>query len=348
VFFTGDDLGKMQNVIELAGGRCAVFSRSQHLREGFVADSWVFVESSSDTVGLVDEAKRTLEAQGRRLVDQAEIGLAVLFASTEKHCSPWSVNKEEAAVRSEFRIDTQTLTHEAGEHAWDQINSDTQYNDLVMAAFDTQDTAPFEYERAKINETVKVVDTPERKHNRLPVIMASVAEKEEQFQPVVVVAVENTQEIREAERSRLDDLVRPGRLETAVTAVVKKEVVEEIEVADRKPEQLVGYVKSKGLVLSKGRPENCEVRNGDAENGGGSQLRVKFESLVKKESVQSEAAGGEETARRNFKKFMKVPKKLSSSSGSKVHGKEKGFKSVCKSEPFDVNSQFDSFMKSMR
>ncbi len=346
MFFTSDDLGKMQNVIELAGGRCAVFSRSQHLREGLVDNSWVFVESSSDTVGLVDEAKRTLEAQERRLVDQAEIGLAVLFASTEKYCSPWSVNKEEAAVRSEFRIDSQTLTHEAGEHAWGQINSDTQYNDLVIAAFDTQDTAPFEYERVKINETVKVVDTPEKKRNRLPVIKACVAEKEQQFQPVVV-AVENTQEIREAERSRLDDSVRPGRLETAVTVVVKKEVVEEIEVADRKPEQLLGYVKSKGLVLSKCRPENCEVRNGDAENGG-SQLRVKFESLVKKESVQSEAASGEETARRNFKKFMKVPKKLSSSSGSTVHGKKKGFKSVCKSEPFDVNSQFDSFMNSMR
>lgn len=74
-------------------------------------------------------------------------------------------------------------------------------------------------------------------------------------------------------------------------------------------------------------------------------IKIKFESLVKKEFKYdiSATSGIEPTnGKVNFKKFRKVPKNL-----SKTNEKKTLFKSF-KDEPFDVDSQFDQFMSSMR
>jgi len=355
VFFKADELQKMQNVIELAGGRCVVFNKSQHLNTIYLREnqeSLVFMQDESDAG---DEAKKVLSGLKRRFVDQTEIGLAILYADTEKFCCPWSF--KENFENNEFSIGSQTLAHTNLEHEFESINTNTQYNDMVMAAFETQDSAPFEYERIKINETVKISNTPERnenKRNRLPVINV---DKKKLKLPVEVCDTQVLGEISEEivnKKSLLDDFEVNLKSTTVFTDVIKMEKMDLDEKMEVNKKPLLGYVKAKGLVLSKSRPENCEIRTENNENSSsGSQLKVKFESLVKKESVQtSQIVFGEvseQNRRRNFKKFKKVPKKFQlSARSSGPDGREKRFKSVCKSEPFDVNSQFDSFMNSMR
>lgn len=79
-------------------------------------------------------------------------------------------------------------------------------------------------------------------------------------------------------------------------------------------------------------------------------MKVKFEPMIKRSSIKREnvstlgsnsSSGGENT-QRNFKKFKKVPK-----ASQKAVGEKSIFKSV-KQEKFDLDSQFNEFMNSMR
>jgi len=103
----------------------------------------------------------------------------------------------------------------------------------------------------------------------------------------------------------------------------------------------LAYTKVKGLVYSKCKPENC-IKNEEAD-GMTSQLKIKFESLIKKEYTTQRVVQ-QDGHKVNFKKFRKVPKATRNSQEKNPNEKFKNFKN----EPFDVNSQFDSFMNSIR
>ena len=110
------------------------------------------------------------------------------------------------------------------------------------------------------------------------------------------------------------------------------------------------YTKKQGLIYTKLKPENVIVKTesqAKCEPFQTSQLKVKFEKLIRltENSSDFDVDSQASTAgKRNFKKFRKVPKKSAQERHSQQTGK---FKAV-KTEAFDINSQFDSFINSMR
>lgn len=390
IFFDGDELKKMQNLIELASGKCQMFNKSKHLSLRFlrVNEGLIFMSSS----GVLCEGQRELNSLlvslGHRICDQTEIGFAILFASIEKHCCPVEVVYEKAlgaTIGSQTQNQSRVMSH-------NDINSNTQYNDMVLAAFDTQDTAPFEYERDKINETLKVDNTPEKKSNkrpRLPVVLVvDTPEKREtrnsspivkdspvaqmsakkakhceslvdSLSPELMVDENSTRMSANKAKYFVADTLSPG-LEVGENLSETKPVIKKVKKASRrlevKEETIVGiessvpvasestlpvatYTKVRGTVLSKSKPDSS-FKNEELVVAQTSQLRVKFERLVRATKCEpDDDEFGSSEGKRNFKKFRKVPKKL--------HDKENDngqFRNVCTNQPFDLNSQFDSFM----
>ena len=88
VFFNLSELGKMQNLIELAGGQHQVFHKTKHLNLKFLNDHQDLVFMSEEGRPSEEQVKLVglLVGLKRRVVDQTEIGLAILYASIEKHC----------------------------------------------------------------------------------------------------------------------------------------------------------------------------------------------------------------------------------------------------------------------
>lgn len=134
-----------------------------------------------------------------------------------------------------------------------------------------------------------------------------------------------------------------------MVSIVKEEPV--VCESDIKSTVKPTYTKTKGLVYSKLKPKNVIVKTeiqATHEPFQTSQLKVKFEKLVlqqKTEEVdESQGVDNGTAGKRNFKKFRKVPKKTADNRNCQQIGK---FKAV-KTEAFDLNSQFDSFLNSAR
>lgn len=168
VFFSQDQLNKMKNLIEIASGKCSLFNKTRHLNKKSLQSNenllFLSAEEISDGAEYQTELVSLLSSLNQRIIDETEIGLAVLFASTKKHCNSFKPDKTmtQAPAVGQFKLGSQSIAESV---LFDNgsIKSNTQYNDIIMAAFDTQDSAPFEFERDRVNDTVKIQNTPERK-----------------------------------------------------------------------------------------------------------------------------------------------------------------------------------------
>lgn len=134
-----------------------------------------------------------------------------------------------------------------------------------------------------------------------------------------------------------------------MVAIVKEEPV--VCESDIKSTVKPTYTKTQGLVYSKLKPKNVIVKTeiqATHEPFQTSQLKVKFEKLILKQKTEevydSQGVDNGTAGKRNFKKFRKVPKKTAENRNCQQIGK---FKAV-KTEAFDLNSQFDSFLNSAR
>lgn len=137
----------------------------------------------------------------------------------------------------------------------------------------------------------------------------------------------------------------------ATAPIVKEEPV--VHESDIKSTIKPTYTKTQGLVYSKLKPKNVIVKTETQaihEPFQTSQLKVKFEKLILKQKTDEEfdhdsnGVDNGTAGKKNFKKFRKVPKKTAENRNCQQIGK---FKAV-KTEAFDLNSQFDSFLNSVR
>lgn len=164
IFLSKSQMEKMFTIVELGKGQCSMFDPSKHFNQAYLKenDQLIFIGADEiDSERVQVKLDSLLSGLNKRLVDDTEIGLAVLDASLNKYCNPWK-SQDRPAVAQDCKLGSQTLNYTEMLEQGGSIRTDTQYNDMVLAAFETQDSAPFEYERVKINETVKVSNTPDR------------------------------------------------------------------------------------------------------------------------------------------------------------------------------------------
>ena len=163
IFINKSQLEKMRSIIELACGKCFMFDPMKHLNQAYLKDNDQLIFVATDEIDferIQIKLDALLAGLNKRLVDDTEIGLAVLDISLVKYCNSW--RSERRSVALDCQLGSQTMNYTAMLEQGGSIRTETQYNDMVLAAFETQDSAPFAYERAKINETVRVSNTPER------------------------------------------------------------------------------------------------------------------------------------------------------------------------------------------
>lgn len=360
VFFSSSQMEKMTHLVSLAGGQCTLFKRQINLKSLKDKKNLIFISCEEIGEGEEDQSNLLLAlgTLNRRIVDETEIGLAILHCSIDKYCtSDKVINVKPTPV--DFRITSQTLT-QAELIAQDSYRTETQYNDIVMAAFETQDSAPFEYQRNKIDDTLKVVDTPEKKkRTRLlsndfqkPAELIEPNKKSsrtfknienEEAKAVRVKSIKVEPQQVELEELPMDTYQENESKESQPLKSPPKPAKQVNKIKTESQEaKAPSYTKLKGLVYSKSHPENC-IKNEEADSQT-SHLKVKFESLIKKE-YRTQNVDQPNGHRVNFKKFRKIPK--ATRQDTNTRGNNALFKSF-KNEPFDVNSQFESFMSSIR
>jgi hypothetical protein len=130
----------------------------------------------------------------------------------------------------------------------------------------------------------------------------------------------------------------------------------------REPAASSNQLTDSSIVYSKLKPPPCsmfkseavknEMLEQSAINCATSQVKVTFEPLIKqrmKNELLSSGTGSDSNLQQriNFKKFRKVPKASQLPKKESKNSNQSMFKRI-KSEPFDVNSQFELFMSSMK
>ncbi|XP_053667524.1 nibrin-like [Anopheles marshallii] len=92
IFFNTGQFGQFESIIKIAGGVCLCAKSEKILKSRFLKPNVVTIKlNSSSTTQSQSQSLETLShylaAHGRRMVPDMEIGLALIFCSTEKYCN---------------------------------------------------------------------------------------------------------------------------------------------------------------------------------------------------------------------------------------------------------------------
>ena len=346
VFFNNSQLQKMQNLIELAAGECELFNKSMTTKEALV--NFLFINYEDENEHL-KRLTPMLDNLNKRLVDETEIGLAILYCSMKKYCNPEKFDDSMQSDKSCYKLGSQTMTQSV---FFEPSCPSAQYNDMVVAAFETQDSAVFQFEKDKINDTLKINDTPDKKKPKLMFdnpefvdMKKSVVDKNELITSEIVI-IENTDKDEYLKKKKINspiDIVKDTKRNPSniiIPSTATKSLI-------REPKEQSKYTdsKSNSLVFTKIKQLNNESSFQHIDTMKPSQIKIKFENLITKtfKNELKDDAQNMTNGKVNFKKFRKVPK----ASQSIINKENKLFKSF-KNEPFDLNTQFDSFINSMR
>jgi len=107
VFFNNSQLQKMQNLIELAAGECELFNKSMTTKEALV--NFLFINYEDENEHL-KRLTPMLDNLNKRLVDETEIGLAILYCSMKKYCNPEKFDDSMQSDKSCYKLGSQTMT----------------------------------------------------------------------------------------------------------------------------------------------------------------------------------------------------------------------------------------------
>uniref|UniRef100_A0A182KBX7 FHA domain-containing protein n=1 Tax=Anopheles christyi TaxID=43041 RepID=A0A182KBX7_9DIPT len=109
IFLNTSQHNQFENIVKLAGGVCLCAQREKIAKSRFLKPNVVTVKlkssgSSQTQSQSFDTLSQYIASRGRRMVPDLEIGLAIMFGSTEKYCNPeysFAFNVEECYSSAE-------------------------------------------------------------------------------------------------------------------------------------------------------------------------------------------------------------------------------------------------------
>ena len=167
VFFIDDQLNKMHHIIQMASGKCEMFNENVHLNIKILKkciNEYLFIQiidpDSAKTLNNQKKLSGLLEGLNQRLIDETEIGLAILKSNLNEHCNPNI--KQNKQIKS-MKLVPQTCTESCIDNYddFDQIDrSDLadKSNDVVTSSMPHEDSLAFQLEK-KIEHFAVVSDT---------------------------------------------------------------------------------------------------------------------------------------------------------------------------------------------
>uniref|UniRef100_A0A182M6D1 BRCT domain-containing protein n=1 Tax=Anopheles culicifacies TaxID=139723 RepID=A0A182M6D1_9DIPT len=109
IFLSNAQFSQFENIVKLAGGTCVSAHREKVAKSRFLKPNVITVklkssDSSQSQSQSFDTLSQYLGSRGRRMVPDMEIGLALMFCTTEKYCNPeynFAFNVEECYSSAE-------------------------------------------------------------------------------------------------------------------------------------------------------------------------------------------------------------------------------------------------------
>lgn len=289
------------------------------------------------------------------MIDESEIGLAVLHANTDQYCNP---TKNTNLKETNLNVASQTLTDTCFKNnyqSWDtqQTNMNTE----------SQESCVFQFEN-KAQDLFIISDTPEPVRKRT-IDYHSFYETKKKSPPTetkaeksFLVEKKSPQTETKAEKAFLMEkksplfealVEEPFLMENKSPSIQNIDIKKEPEIkSEKKFLTLHSRRQETGLVYSKLNPP-LSVKNNSQLNLSGTiqpsaQVVVKYEPLIPKNKSFLSYQNSNQEGKKNFKKFKKVPKAINMF--SKMKKDNQSLFISFKQEEFNVNSQFEMFMKS--
>lgn len=93
IFIKPQHMTLYEGIVKMAGGKCICATKHKISKSFFTQDKVVVIQVTTDTLSQgtsqsMDGLTQIVAKAGRRLIPEAEIGLAILHCSLEKYCNP--------------------------------------------------------------------------------------------------------------------------------------------------------------------------------------------------------------------------------------------------------------------
>uniref|UniRef100_A0A1Q3EXG8 Putative nibrin n=1 Tax=Culex tarsalis TaxID=7177 RepID=A0A1Q3EXG8_CULTA len=93
IFIKPKHMTQYEGIVKMAGGKCVCAQKHKIAKSYFTQDKVVVIQVTTDTLSqgtsqAMDGLTQIVNKVGRRLIPEAEIGLAILHCSLEKYCNP--------------------------------------------------------------------------------------------------------------------------------------------------------------------------------------------------------------------------------------------------------------------
>ncbi|KAL1374785.1 hypothetical protein pipiens_001642 [Culex pipiens pipiens] len=93
IFIKPQHMTVYEGIVKMAGGKCVCATKHKISKSFFTQDKVVVIQVTTDTLSQgtsqsIDGLTQIVSKAGRRLIPEAEIGLAILHCSLEKYCNP--------------------------------------------------------------------------------------------------------------------------------------------------------------------------------------------------------------------------------------------------------------------
>lgn len=93
IFIKPKHMTQYEGIVKMAGGKCVCAQKRKIAKSYFTQDKVVVIQVTMDSLSqgtsqAIDGLTQIVSNAGRRLIPEAEIGLAILHCSLEKYCNP--------------------------------------------------------------------------------------------------------------------------------------------------------------------------------------------------------------------------------------------------------------------
>jgi len=336
VFFSRSHMKKLRDTIELASGKCELFDEDIHFSSLFDA-AFVFMESdANDTNDYQTKITLILEKRNRGLVKESQIGLAVLFLDLDRYLTQTKSKSLNESHFSICRFQTQTqdevshfepvscvpstdvnITSSMGNQPSQiTVNDEPMYEDVIPGT-------PEKDESPKIQKAItekdplkclfmdnKSCNNEKRKHDKIEKCVDDAKELEKSMTPLKKFK-EEKYEVLEARMAH----IKINKNDT-------NKLIEKREKTKSSGDTSIVYSKSRPPIKNELSRDHLSSQIQSFTETKRNLLKVNFKSLIVK-NIDVKQIFSEENSmvlsneKKNFKKFLKVPK-LSLSDNSKI------------------------------